>query len=231
MRIFLSAVAMLSLVACASENPSTKRMRYSLATPDCERIEQICLESYPPQCFDVCLDDVGGGSTDCVTATGVGGPDGDGSDDLVICGGDECVVAPIGDSEPGGGDIACTADAKLCPDGVTYVGRTGPNCAFAACPGEIPPDDGIACTQEAKLCPDGETYVGRTGPYCEFAACPGEVEPQHHELPPGTEVIICPSSGSSGSGGGSDPGCTVSVDSSGRESFECPPSPPPVPAP
>ena len=29
---------------------------------------------------------------------------------------------------------ACTAEAKLCPDG-SAVGRTGPNCEFAACPG------------------------------------------------------------------------------------------------
>lgn len=29
--------------------------------------------------------------------------------------------------------IACTADALLCPDG-TGVGRTGPNCEFSACP-------------------------------------------------------------------------------------------------
>lgn len=29
--------------------------------------------------------------------------------------------------------IACTMEAKLCPDG-SYVGRTGPNCAFAPCP-------------------------------------------------------------------------------------------------
>lgn len=28
--------------------------------------------------------------------------------------------------------VACTADAKQCPDG-TYVGRTGPNCEFAPC--------------------------------------------------------------------------------------------------
>ncbi len=28
---------------------------------------------------------------------------------------------------------ACTLDAKICPDG-TSVGRTGPNCSFAACP-------------------------------------------------------------------------------------------------
>lgn len=30
--------------------------------------------------------------------------------------------------------VACTADAMLCPDGVTYVGRQGPDCEFAACP-------------------------------------------------------------------------------------------------
>ena len=28
---------------------------------------------------------------------------------------------------------ACTLDAKVCPDG-SAVGRTGPNCEFAACP-------------------------------------------------------------------------------------------------
>ena len=31
--------------------------------------------------------------------------------------------------------VACTADAKICPDG-SGVGREGPNCEFAACPGE-----------------------------------------------------------------------------------------------
>lgn len=30
--------------------------------------------------------------------------------------------------------IACTMEAKLCPDGKTYVGRSGPNCEFSACP-------------------------------------------------------------------------------------------------
>ncbi len=29
--------------------------------------------------------------------------------------------------------IACTQEAKLCPDG-SYVGRTGPNCEFTPCP-------------------------------------------------------------------------------------------------
>ena len=34
--------------------------------------------------------------------------------------------------------VACTMDAKLCPDG-SYVGRTGPNCEFKCpCEGENP---------------------------------------------------------------------------------------------
>lgn len=37
--------------------------------------------------------------------------------------------------------IACTADAKLCPDG-SAVGRIGPNCEFAPCP--TPPSSRIA---------------------------------------------------------------------------------------
>ncbi len=36
----------------------------------------------------------------------------------------------------GQGDLtACTQEAKVCPDG-SAVGRTGPNCEFAACPDE-----------------------------------------------------------------------------------------------
>lgn len=31
------------------------------------------------------------------------------------------------------GPVACTMEAKLCPDG-SAVGRTGPNCEFAECP-------------------------------------------------------------------------------------------------
>lgn len=31
--------------------------------------------------------------------------------------------------------VACTMDAKICPDG-SAVGRIPPSCAFAACPGE-----------------------------------------------------------------------------------------------
>lgn len=40
-------------------------------------------------------------------------------------------------TEPG--QIYCTMEAKLCPDG-SYVGRTGPKCEFTACPGETAAD-------------------------------------------------------------------------------------------
>lgn len=33
-----------------------------------------------------------------------------------------------------GAMMLCPMDAKLCPDGRSSVGRTGPNCEFAACP-------------------------------------------------------------------------------------------------
>lgn len=32
------------------------------------------------------------------------------------------------------GQVACTMEAKICPDGVTYVGRQGPKCEFESCP-------------------------------------------------------------------------------------------------
>lgn len=48
--------------------------------------------------------------------------------------------------------IACTMDAKLCSDGVTYVGRVAPSCAFAPCPDEKPASQNeIICTKEQKL--------------------------------------------------------------------------------
>ena len=47
--------------------------------------------------------------------------------------------AVVDNTNNGKGQVACTMEAKLCPDGVTYVGRTGPNCEFAACPQVTPP--------------------------------------------------------------------------------------------
>lgn len=53
-------------------------------------------------------------------------------------------------------NVACTMDAKQCPDG-SYVGRVGPNCEFAACPTPKPtPTDSVVCTdamKNAEVCP------------------------------------------------------------------------------
>ena len=49
------------------------------------------------------------------------------------------LVREIEIDEMGGNDatelVACTSDAKLWPDG-SSVGRVGPSCEFAPCPGE-----------------------------------------------------------------------------------------------
>src|SRR6185369_3208126 len=41
------------------------------------------------------------------------------------------LAVPVPESQK---PVACTMEAKMCPDGVTYVGRTGPKCEFEACP-------------------------------------------------------------------------------------------------
>lgn len=56
--------------------------------------------------------------------------------------------------------VACTMEARLCPDG-SYVGRSGPDCAFAACPsvaegavaklGQTILDNGVYITPQAVL--------------------------------------------------------------------------------
>ncbi len=37
--------------------------------------------------------------------------------------------------------VFCTQEAKLCPDGVSYVGRQGPYCEFAPCPEVMPEEE------------------------------------------------------------------------------------------
>ncbi len=44
--------------------------------------------------------------------------------------------------------IACTMDARVCPDG-SAVGRVGPNCEFAPCPEPSPESDLIRVTSPA----------------------------------------------------------------------------------
>jgi len=46
---------------------------------------------------------------------------------------------------------ACTSEAKVCPDG-SSVGRQGPNCEFAACPGGLAACTAISDQQERLSC-------------------------------------------------------------------------------
>jgi hypothetical protein len=67
----------------------------------------------------------------------------------------------------------CTAEVKLCPDG-SYVGRTGPSCAFASCP----TDTGIPAKISTVLGSE-VTSVGLTVSPQEIISdsrCPSDVE-------------------------------------------------------
>lgn len=50
--------------------------------------------------------------------------------------GDEALLPGAGNGE----SVACTLDAKVCPDGRTYVSRVPPTCEFAACPTALETD-------------------------------------------------------------------------------------------
>lgn len=68
----------------------------------------------------------------------------------------------------------CTADAKICPDG-TAVGRTGPNCAFAACPVPQPQTSGVRGTV-------------LLGPTCPVMRDPPD--PQCADKPYATSIVV-----------------------------------------
>ncbi|MDR3643388.1 MAG: hypothetical protein P4L74_07245 [Candidatus Doudnabacteria bacterium] len=82
------------------------------------------------------------------------------------------IVTQTPPAKPG----ACTLEAKQCPDG-SYVGRSGPNCEFAACPEPkatttpTQPPSPVVCPQIALACPDG-SYVKPEGPNCKIPDCP-----------------------------------------------------------
>jgi hypothetical protein len=63
---------------------------------------------------------------------------------------DEAPAASLPSETDPGETVACTMDAKMCPDG-SYVGRVGPDCAFAPCSGEdeVQPE-AISCDQKER---------------------------------------------------------------------------------
>lgn len=97
-----------------------------LMAPDTSGVDEDCDGRDCPTSGSNGLDDDCDGP-ECSVAT----PNGEDND----CDGVECTSA-VAPSEP----MFCTADAKVCSDG-SYVGRTGPDCAFAACPRDIDDDD------------------------------------------------------------------------------------------
>jgi len=54
-----------------------------------------------------------------------------------------------------GAAVACPADAKLCPDGVTVVGRVAPTCSFATCPNAAANGTGPSGTGPSGTGPQG----------------------------------------------------------------------------
>ncbi len=81
--------------------------------------------------------------------------------------------------------MACTAEAKLCPDG-SYVGRAGSNCEFAACPSATPATStaaGSAIPRES-----GVRGAVMLGPTCPVERIPPD--PNCADKPYQTPVII-----------------------------------------
>ncbi len=74
------------------------------------------------------------------------------------------MVAPPDADNPEETDdfVACTMDAMQCPDG-SYVGRTGPNCAFVCPASDTPNPDEIICTAEQK---QAEACIEIYAPVC-----------------------------------------------------------------
>ncbi len=84
-----------------------------------------------------------------------------------------------GSTPPSPPGTACTADAKQCPDG-SYVGRTGPDCAFAPCPGvttgDQPPgyvgppttECNNGCAVDGKCLPYGTRVTNGEARYCSL---------------------------------------------------------------
>ncbi len=88
---------------------------------------------------------------------------------LLAAGCQQAKVNPNPTPEP----IACTQEAKLCPDG-SYVGRTGPKCEFAVCP---QPSAKATSTPPALVPPPPAPIGGingyvHTGPSCPVQRIP-----------------------------------------------------------
>ena len=109
------------------------------------------------------------------------------------------------------GLVACSQEAKICPDGTAVV-RVGPNCEFAACPGTVAKGSVEGKVTVGPICPverpgvpcpvPSEAYTSRE---VILYAADGTTEVQrmhflpdgtyHFDVPAGTYVLDTPHGG------------------------------------
>lgn len=109
---------------------------------------------------------------------------------------EEVIPVPEPDPLPEESDepVACTMDAKICPDG-TAVGREGPDCEFAQCPAVV----GTLCTPEQKA---AELCTLQYDPVCGYES--GGVSPETYGNACGacaTNEVVSYTAGECGGGG------------------------------
>lgn len=78
---------------------------------------------------------------------------------LLAVGCEQPIGRPIPAPVPKPGPVACTMEAKQCPDG-SYVGRVGPNCEFVACPSPPPAPKPVTGTEGQRCAGSGDTSCG-----------------------------------------------------------------------
>ncbi len=83
--------------------------------------------------------------------------------------------------DTGSGDVACTQEAKLCPDG-SYVGRQGPNCEFTACP--------VTSSTTQRIATDGALSIVYSSAF-SLAHKPEEISKQSYIPPCEQGFVFC----------------------------------------
>lgn len=92
---------------------------------------------------------------------------------LVGCGDTEQQpVAEQAAPPPEAPPVACTEEAKVCPDGRTVSRDPEHDCDFPSCP--KPPQENESCAEDTKECPDGTALERDRMNYCQFPECPRE---------------------------------------------------------
>lgn len=76
----------------------------------------------------------------------------------------------VQDEDTEGQEVWCSMEARQCPDG-SFVGRTGPNCEFAQCPGVEEESATSTPLPTMTIHSEGMTREGTTGSYCWDEMC------------------------------------------------------------